>query len=93
MAKKAKKKAAKATKTVNAKKSAKVAKARKAPKAAVATRKPWTDTDMKAFKTLIKQNTPTRLIAMKLNRSVASVYTKARSAGISLAPTNRSPRD
>ncbi|MGM5026284.1 hypothetical protein AB8B02_08680 [Tardiphaga sp. 862_B3_N4_1] len=36
---------------------------------------------------------PTRLIATKLERTVTSVYGKATREGISLAPTNRSPRD
>lgn len=45
------------------------------------------------MKTLVKQNTPTRLIAMKLKRTVTSVQGKATREGISLAPTNRSPRD
>ena len=80
MAKKATKKTAKSKTTV------KKAKARP-------TRNPWTSADMKALKTLVKQNTPTRLIAMKLKRSTASVYNKAGKENISLAPTNRSPRD
>ncbi len=56
-------------------------------------RTPWSAADLKALKTLIKQNTPTRLIAMKLKRSIASIYSKVSNEGISLAPTNRSPRD
>jgi hypothetical protein len=56
-------------------------------------RRDWTDADLKIMKTLVKQNTPTRLIAMKLKRTVTSVYGKAGREGISLAPTNRSPRD
>jgi hypothetical protein len=83
MAKKAAKK-----KTAKSKTSAKASKKNKR-----AVRNPWSAADMKALKTLIKQNTPTRLIAMKLKRSVASVYNKVSNEGISLAPTNRSPRD
>jgi hypothetical protein len=86
MAKKAAKK-----KTAKFKKSGESAKSSK--KAKAPTRNPWTAADMKALKTLVKQNTPTRLIAMKLKRSVASVYNKVSTAGISLAPANRSPRD
>jgi hypothetical protein len=56
-------------------------------------RRDWTEADLKNMKTLVKQNTPTRLIAMKLERTVTSVYGKAAREGISLAPTNRSPRD
>jgi hypothetical protein len=87
----AKKKTAKAKKPV-AKASVKTAKSRVAKSSAPA-RQEWTAADMKNLKLLVKQNTPTRLIAMKLKRSVTSVYAKAGREGISLAPTNRSPRD
>lgn len=78
-----------------AKKSPKKAVVKKLAKAksATAARKDWTDAELKSMKLLIKQNTPTRLIAMKLKRTVTSVYGKATREGISLAPTNRSPRD
>jgi hypothetical protein len=56
-------------------------------------RRDWTEAELKNMKMLVKQNTPTRLIAMKLERTVTSVYSKATREGISLAPTNRSPRD
>lgn len=81
-----------AKKAKKAAKAAKVPKSKKAAKGAF-TRQEWTDADVKAFKTLIKQNTPTPLIASKLNRSVASVTSKAQREVWSLAPTNRSPRD
>lgn len=80
------KKAKKSPKKAAVKKSAKA-------KSALAARKDWTDAELKSMKLLIKQNTPTRLIAMKLKRTVTSVYGKATREGISLAPTNRSPRD
>ncbi|MGM4929693.1 hypothetical protein [Tardiphaga sp. 619_E2_N8_5] len=73
-----------------AKKSAKKT-AKKA--SAAGPRRDWTEAELKNMKTLVKQNTPTRLIAMKLKRTVTSVYGKATREGISLAPTNRSPRD
>ncbi|MDB5620664.1 hypothetical protein [Tardiphaga sp.] len=57
------------------------------------TGKPWTEDDVKQFKTLVKGNTPTRVIGLKLGRTEASVQSKAQREGISLAPTNRSPRD
>jgi hypothetical protein len=91
MAKKATKKNAAKAKKVVVTKSAKKAKASK--RSAVAGRQEWTPAALKELKVLIKQNTPTRLIAMKLNRSTASVYNKASKEGLSLAPTNRSPRD
>jgi hypothetical protein len=98
MAKKAKKKVAKATKaTKTAKKAApkKVAKkvAKKASNQTAPARQEWTPAALKELKVLIKQNTPTRLIALKLNRSAASIYNKVAKEGLSLAPTNRSPRD
>jgi hypothetical protein len=57
------------------------------------TGKPWTNDDLKQLKTLVKGNTPTRVIDLKLGRTEASVYSKTHREGISLAPTNRSPRD
>jgi hypothetical protein len=53
----------------------------------------WSKDDIKQLKTLIKQNTPTRLIAMKLKRTEASVRWRVHSEGLSLRPPNRSPRD
>jgi hypothetical protein len=53
----------------------------------------WSKDDVKQLKTLTKENTPTRLIAMKLKRSEASVRWKVHGEGLSLRPTNRSPRD
>ncbi len=63
------------------------------PKSSTSPRKDWTDAELKSMKMMVKQNTPTGIIAMKLKRSVTSVYGKAAREGISLAPTNRSPRD
>ena len=63
------------------------------PKSSASPRKDWTDAELKSMKTMIKQNTPTGIIALKLKRSVTSVYGKAAREGISLAPANRSPRD
>jgi hypothetical protein len=53
----------------------------------------WSKDDVKQLKTLIKENTPTRLIAIKLKRTEAAVRYKVHSEGLSLRPTNRSPRD
>lgn len=55
--------------------------------------KPWSDEDLEQLKTLITENTPTRLIAMKLERTEAAIRDKVAAEGISLAPTNRSPSD
>jgi len=102
MAKKAKKaaKKSKVAKTAKAMKTAKKATSKKAAakksavkKSATFGRKVWTPEAVKEMKVLIKQNTPTPLIASKLDRSVGSVRNKVNELGLSLKPTNRSPAD
>ena len=61
------------------------------PKSTRNTGNPWTAEDVKQLKTLAKENTPTRVMGLKLGRTEAAVRGKAKSAGISLKPTNRSP--
>jgi hypothetical protein len=51
----------------------------------------WQPQDLRMLKQLVKENTPTRIICLKLGRSEASVRYKAGAEGISLKPTNRSP--
>jgi len=51
----------------------------------------WTPTDVKQLKQLAKENTPTRVAALKLGRTPAAVQQKASTEGISLKPTNQSP--
>ncbi len=51
----------------------------------------WTDADIRKLGTLARDNTPTRVIGLKLGRTEASVRSKARSEIISLSPANRSP--
>lgn len=53
--------------------------------------KAWTPADMKHLKTLVKENTPTRVIGLKMGRTEDAVYQKANDAGISLKPVNQSP--
>lgn len=53
--------------------------------------KPWTKDDVKELKQLAKENTPTRVAALKLGRTPDAVADKASEEGISLKPTNRSP--
>ena len=53
--------------------------------------KPWSADDQKQLEELVKGNTPTRLIAMKLGRVEDSIRSKARNLDVSLAPANRSP--
>ena len=53
--------------------------------------KRWSNGEVQALKQLARQNTPTRVIGLKLGRPVAGVYTKASEKGVSLRPTNQSP--
>lgn len=53
--------------------------------------KSWSASDTQQLQTLAKQNTPTRVAALKLGRTEASVRGKASTEGISLKPTNQSP--
>ena len=53
--------------------------------------KPWTNTEVQKLKNLAKNNTPTRVIGLKLGRTPDAVGTKASEKGISLKPTNQSP--
>ena len=53
--------------------------------------KPWKSSEISQMRKLTRQNTPTRVIGLKLGRTPDAVYTKASEKGISLAPTNQSP--
>lgn len=53
--------------------------------------KPWTSGQVNELKKLAAGNTPTPLMAYKLDRTEAGVRGKAHAEGISLAPTNKSP--
>ena len=52
---------------------------------------PWTREDVKELRQLAKQNTPTRVIGLKLGRTETAVRSKASAEGVSLKPTNQSP--
>ena len=52
-------------------------------------RQEWTPQDVRQLRQLANQNTPTRVIALKLGRTTAAVYTEASQQNISLAPTNQ----
>jgi hypothetical protein len=54
-------------------------------------RKAWDDKEIGKLKKLTDENTPTRVIGLKLGRSEDSVRSKASKEGISLKPTNQSP--
>jgi hypothetical protein len=53
--------------------------------------KAWTPQDNKALKQMAQQNTPTRVIGLKLGRTPAAVSTHASDLGVSLRPPNQSP--
>ncbi len=53
--------------------------------------KPWTPNDVKNLKQLADDNTPTRVIGLKLGRTEDAIYSKASDENISLKPTNQSP--
>ena len=52
----------------------------------------WTAANVRELKELIKDNTPTRVIGVKLCRTEASIRDKVRELDLSLKPTNQSPR-
>lgn len=53
--------------------------------------KPWTPKDISQLQSLANQNTPTRVIGLKIGRTESAIYTQASQQGISLAPTNQRP--
>ena len=53
--------------------------------------KPWKSSEVSQLKSLAHQNTPTRVIGLKLGRTPDAVYSRASEENISLSPTNRSP--
>jgi hypothetical protein len=52
---------------------------------------PWTAAEVALLRLLARENTPTRIIALKLGRTEDAVRAKAAELGISLKPTNQSP--
>jgi hypothetical protein len=54
-------------------------------------RERWDREDVQQLKNLARENTPTRVIGLKMGRSADAVRTKASDEGISLKPTNQSP--
>ncbi|MCA9846428.1 MAG: hypothetical protein KC461_08990 [Dehalococcoidia bacterium] len=53
--------------------------------------KPWTPSQEQQLKQLAKENTPTRVMGLKLGRTEDSVQSKAGELGVSLKPPNQSP--
>ena len=54
-------------------------------------RKSWQPYQVKELRQLAKENTPTRVIGLKLGRTPEAVQAKASEESISLKPTNQSP--
>ena len=53
--------------------------------------KSWSRVDVLQLRRLANQNTPTRIIGLKLGRTEGAVRAKASEENISLKPTNQSP--
>jgi hypothetical protein len=53
--------------------------------------KAWTQSQINQVKQLAKQNTPTRVIGLKLERTPAAIYNIASENNISLKPVNQKP--
>lgn len=53
--------------------------------------KEWTSADVQQLRQLARENTPTRVIGLKLARTPGSVYAKASDEDISLKPVNQRP--
>lgn len=53
--------------------------------------KSWSGSDKSNLKSLANQNTPTRVIGLKLGRTPGAVQNMASELNISLKPTNQSP--
>ena len=54
-------------------------------------RQPWTSADNRELKQLVKQNTPTRVMGLKLGRTPAAVQQHANETGLRTKPVNQSP--
>ena len=52
---------------------------------------PWTPSDVRQLKELARENTPTRVIGLKLGRTEDAVRNKASEKDVTLRPTNQSP--
>jgi hypothetical protein len=53
--------------------------------------KSWTAKDVQQLKQLARQNTPTRVIGLKIGRTEPAIYAAAQREGVSLKPTNQRP--
>jgi hypothetical protein len=55
------------------------------------TGKSWSSSEQTQLRELARQNTPTRVIGLKLGRTEDAVRARAGGLGVSLKPTNQSP--
>ena len=53
--------------------------------------KSWTSGDVRQLRQLARENTPTRVMGLKLGRTPDAIQQKASTEGVSLKPTNQSP--
>ena len=53
--------------------------------------KPWTAQQEAQLQKLAGQNTPTRVIGLKMDRTPTAIQSKAQDIGVSLKPVNQSP--
>ncbi len=61
------------------------------PKKPANSGKAWSASDVRQLKQEIKQNTPTRVMGLHLQRSPAAVQQKANDLGLSTKPANQRP--
>jgi hypothetical protein len=61
------------------------------PKSTRNSGKAWSQSDHRALLDLARQNTPTRVIGLKLGRTEGAVQSQASRQRVSLKPTNQSP--
>jgi hypothetical protein len=54
-------------------------------------RQPWTKSDDQQLKKLIRENTPTRVMGIKLERTPQAVQQHANEIGLSTKPVNQRP--
>jgi hypothetical protein len=54
-------------------------------------RREWSKDELNKLKKLASENTPTRVIGLKLGRTPEAVQSKAANEGISLKPANQRP--
>ena len=51
--------------------------------------KPWTPGELSELKALLRQNTPTRVLGLRLRRTASAIQAKANDLGLSTRPLTR----